>query len=127
MRIYQRSNQLEVVGYTDFDFARCQDSIKSIFSYIYQLIGSVVSWKSAKQSLIASSMMVVEFISCYEASNHRIWLQNFVTGMHMVNGVDRPFKLFCDNKLAVLYFNNNRSSTKSKYIDIKFLVVKERV
>ena len=36
-------------------------------------------------------------------------------------------KLFCDNKSAVMYSNNNRSSSKSKFIDIKFLVVKERV
>ncbi|KAL5798224.1 hypothetical protein ACOSQ2_003044 [Xanthoceras sorbifolium] len=28
---------------------------------------------------------------------------------------------------SVLYSNNNRSSSKSKYIDIKFLVVKEKV
>jgi len=27
----------------------------------------------------------------------------------------------------VLYSNNNRSTTKSKFIDIKFLIVKERV
>ena len=30
-------------------------------------------------------------------------------------------------KSAVLYSNNNRSSTKSKHIDIKFLIVKEMV
>jgi len=34
---------------------------------------------------------------------------------------------YCDNKLVVLYSSNNRSSTKSKHIDIKFLVVKERI
>ena len=34
---------------------------------------------------------------------------------------------FVKNKSAVLYSNNNRSSTKSKFLDIKFLVVKERV
>ena len=44
-----------------------------------------------------------------------------------MDGIKRPLKLFCDNKSAVLYSNNNRSSTKSKHIDIKFLVVKERV
>ena len=33
---------------------------------------------------------------------------------------------FCDNTIAVLYSNNNRSSSKSKYIDNKVLVVKER-
>ncbi|KAI5663262.1 hypothetical protein M9H77_22585 [Catharanthus roseus] len=41
--------------------------------------------------------------------------------------VMRPLKLFCDNKAAVYFSNNNRSSTKSKHIDLKFLVVKERV
>ena len=44
-----------------------------------------------------------------------------------MEGIERPLKLYCDNKSAVLYSNNNRSSTKSKHIDIKFLVVKERV
>ena len=71
--------------------------------------------------------MVAEFVSCYEASNHGIWLQNYVTGLRIMDGIKRPLKLFCDNKSAVLYSNNNRSSTKSKFIDIKFLVVKERV
>ncbi|KAI5665082.1 hypothetical protein M9H77_24405 [Catharanthus roseus] len=41
--------------------------------------------------------------------------------------VMRPLKLFCDNKAAVYFSNNSRSSIKSKYIDLKFLVVKERV
>ena len=44
-----------------------------------------------------------------------------------MDGIERPLKLFCDNQLAILYSNYNRSSTKSKFIDIKFLVVKERV
>ena len=44
-----------------------------------------------------------------------------------MDGIERPLQLFCDNKSAVLYFNNNRSSTKSMHIDIKFLVVKAKV
>ena len=71
--------------------------------------------------------MAVEFIACYEVSNHGIWLRNFITGLCIVDSIKRPLKLFCDNKSTVMYSNNNRSSTKSKHIDIKFLVVKERV
>ncbi|KAL3655415.1 hypothetical protein CASFOL_001201 [Castilleja foliolosa] len=127
MLTYRRSDQIEIVGYTDSDFAGCQDSKKSTSGYIYLLAGGAVSWKSAKQSLVASSTMEAEFVACYEASNHGIWLRNFVTGLRIVDGVDRPLKLFCDNKSAVMYSNNNRSSIKSKHIDIKFLVVKERV
>ena len=101
--------------------------MKSTSGYIYLLAGGAISWKSVKQSIVASSTMAAEFVACYEASNHGIWLQNFVTGLRILDGIERPLKLFCDNKSAVLYSNNNRSSTKSKFIDIKFLVVKERV
>ena len=71
--------------------------------------------------------MAAKFVACYEASNHGIWLQNFVIGLHILDGIKRSLKLFYDNKSIVLYSNNNRSSTESKFIHIKFLVVKERV
>jgi hypothetical protein len=127
MLTYRSLANLEIIGYSDSDFAGCQDTMKSTSGYIYMLAGGAVSWKSAKQSLIASSTMAAEFIACYEASNHGVWLRNFVTGLRIVDDIERPLKLFCDNKSAVLYSNNNRSSSKSKHIDIKFLVVKERV
>ena len=44
-----------------------------------------------------------------------------------MGGIERPLKIYCDNKSAVMYSNNNKSSLKSKYIDTKFSVVKERV
>ena len=83
--------------------------------------------ESVKQTLIASSTMEAEFIACYEASNHGIWLWNFVTQLQIVDGIEKLLRINCDNKAAELYSKNNRSSSKSKYIDIKFLVVKERV
>ena len=46
---------------------------------------------------------------------------------HRAENCGRHWKTTCDNKSVVLYSNNNRSSTKSKHIDFKFLVVKERV
>jgi hypothetical protein len=52
---------------------------------------------------------------------------NFITGLRIVITFKLSLKLYCDNSLAVLYSNNNRSSSKSKHIDIKFLAVKERV
>jgi hypothetical protein len=72
--------------------------------------------------MIASSTMAAKFIVCSE-----IWLRMFITGMRIVNTIKLPLKLYCDNSSALLYSNNNRSSSKSKHIDIKFIAVKERV
>ena len=40
---YRKSDKLEIVGYTNSNFVRCQDSIKSTSSYIYLLTGGVIS------------------------------------------------------------------------------------
>jgi len=82
---YRRSENLEIIGYSDFDFAGCQDSKRSTSGYVYILAGGAISWKSVKQTLIASSTMAAEFVACYEASNHGLWLQNFVTGLRVVD------------------------------------------
>src|SRR3954469_19086317 len=71
--------------------------------------------------------MEAEFIACYETSNQAIRLRNLITGLQVVKGIKRPLKINCDNKASELYSKNNRSSSKSKHIDIKYLVVKERV
>ena len=57
MLTYLRSSHLEVVEYSDSDFAGCLDSKRSTSGYIFMLAGEVVSWKSVKQTLIASSTM----------------------------------------------------------------------
>lgn len=48
-------------------------------------------------------------------------------GLNIIKGIERPLKLYYDNKSTVLFSNNNKSSSKSKHIDIKFMVFKERV
>jgi hypothetical protein len=71
--------------------------------------------------------METEFISCFQASNQPIWLRNFVSGLRIMETIQSPLKIYCDNNFAVSYSNNNMSSNKSKHIGIKFLTVKERV
>ncbi|XP_070022428.1 secreted RxLR effector protein 161-like [Nicotiana sylvestris] len=66
MLMYWRSKHLEVVGYLDSDFAGCIDTRKSTFGYLFQLAEGAISWKSAKQSVIATSTMEAEFVACFE-------------------------------------------------------------
>ena len=43
MLIYRRTDNLEVVGYSDSDFAGCVDSRKSTSGYVFMLAGRAVS------------------------------------------------------------------------------------
>ena len=74
MLTYKRSDQLEVIGYSDADFANCFDSRKSTSRFVFMLAGGVISWISAKQSLIASSTIEAKFVACFEATNQALWL-----------------------------------------------------
>ncbi|XP_059633439.1 secreted RxLR effector protein 161-like [Cornus florida] len=46
MLTYKRTDNLEVIGYSDSDFAGCSDTRKSTFGYIFMLTDGPISWKS---------------------------------------------------------------------------------
>ncbi|KAL6347340.1 hypothetical protein AAG906_016797 [Vitis piasezkii] len=95
--------------------------------YVFMLAKEVVSWKSVKQSLIATSTMEVEFTACYEASNQAMWLRNFIIELCVVDGIERPLRINCDNKAIELYSKNNKSLSKSKHIDLKFRLLRRDI
>ena len=71
--------------------------------------------------------MYAEFVACYEATGQVTWLKKFVPGLKVVDSIERPLKLYCDNEPAVFYAHNNKLSGAAKHIDIKFYIVKEQV
>ena len=127
MLTYRESDHLDLIGYTDANFAGCQDSRKSTSGYIFMLASGAVAWKSTKQTLTASSTIEAEFVACYEATKQALWLKNFSSGLRVMDTVAKPIKLLCDNAAAVFFSKNNKSGSRSKHIDIKYLVVRENV
>ena len=88
------------------------------------MVEGSVSWKSVKQTLTASSTMEAECVACYEAPCHAIWLRNFISTLEVVHSIFRQLKLFCDNSVAISFFRNARSTSRSKNINVKFFFVK---
>jgi hypothetical protein len=125
MLTYRRSESLHIEGYSDSDYAG--DDRKSTSGYVFTLAGGAISWKSSKQTVTTSSTMYAEFVACYEATGQMNWLKKFLPGLKVVESIDKPLKLYCDNNPAVQYAHNNRSSGAAKHIDIKYYVVKDKV
>ena len=125
--MYRRTDNLEVIGYSDFDFAGCIDSRKSTFGYIFLMASGAVSWRSAKHTLTATSTIEAEFVSCFEATSHGVWLNSFISGLRIMDSISRPLRIYCNNSAAVFMAKNNKSGSRSKHIDIKYLAMRERV
>ena len=108
-------------------FVGCIDDKKSTTGYIFMMEGGTISWKSVKQTLTTSSTMEAEYVACYEAYCHAMWMRNFISALGVVDSISRPLKLFCDNSIVVGFSKNTRSISLSKHINVKFYFVKEKV
>ena len=70
MLTYRRSSHIEVIGYSDLDYARYMGIRKSTLGYLFLLDGGTVSWNSVKQSIIVASAMEAEFLACFKTTFH---------------------------------------------------------
>ena len=116
-----------MVGFSDSNYAGYVEDKRYTFGYIFMMVEGGVSWKSVKQTLTAYSTNEVEYVACYKATCHAIWLQNFILSLDVVYSISRPLKLFCDNSSVASFSRNTSSTSRSKHIDVKFFFVKEKV
>ena len=127
MLTYRKSYHLEVIGYTDLDFAGCVDTKKSTFGYVYLVARGAISWISGKQSAIAASTMEAEFVACFEATVQANWLWNFISSLGVVDSISKLLKIYCDNSATVFFSKNDKYSKGDKHMELKYFVVKEEV
>ena len=69
--------------------------------------------------------MEAEYIAGAEATKDVIWLRSLLTEL----GVDQtgPTRLYCDNQAAIRLTGNPSTHARSKHIDIKHHIIRERV
>jgi hypothetical protein len=124
MLTYKRTDNHEVIGYSNADFAGCVDSQRSALGYAFTLAsGAILLWRSRKLTITTSSTMYAEFIACYKV----VQLKNFIPSLRRVDNISKSLTLNNDNKAVVFFSHNNKSSVAGKHIDLKYLVVRERV
>ncbi|GAB2268162.1 hypothetical protein Dimus_038698 [Dionaea muscipula] len=129
MLVYRKleDRELKIEGYADASYKQDLDDLKSCSGYVFMLAGGAVSWKTAKQTLTATSTFQAEYIAVFEATGHGLWLRNFAAKLKLIESVERPLVIYCDNASAVFFSKNNRRSSHSKNIDVKYFSVRESV
>ncbi|GJU38258.1 retrotransposon protein, putative, ty1-copia subclass, partial [Tanacetum coccineum] len=80
---------LRVSCQTDAGYLTDADDLKSQTGYVFVLNGGVVDWKSAKQSIFATS------------SIEAVWVRKFISGLGVVPIIEEPINMYCDNTGAI--------------------------
>ena len=71
--LYTSNGSKGCIGYSDADWAGDLDDRKSTSGYVFQIGGGAVSWKSKKQSCVASTAEA-EYMALASAAQEAIWI-----------------------------------------------------
>ncbi|GKA33172.1 hypothetical protein Tco_0719539, partial [Tanacetum coccineum] len=82
--------ELRVSCYTDAGYLTDAHDPKSQTGYVFILNRGAVDWKSAKQSIFATSSAEAEYIAAYDASNEVVWVRKFISGLGVVPIIKEP-------------------------------------
>ncbi|GKC56419.1 retrotransposon protein, putative, ty1-copia subclass [Tanacetum coccineum] len=93
--------ELRVSCYTDAGYLTDDDDLKSQTGYVFVLNRGAIDWKSAKQSIFATSSAEAEYIAAYDASKEAVWVRKFISGLGVVPIIEEPIIMYCDNTRAI--------------------------
>ena len=72
--LYSTSNDLQLVGYTDSDFAGNTEDRRSTSGYAFHLGTGVIAWASKKQSIVTLSSAEAEYVAGTTAACQAVWM-----------------------------------------------------
>ena len=89
---------------------------KSTSGYVFTLNGTVVSWKSSKQTCIVRSTMESEFIALDKAGEEVEWLRQFLEDIPIWPKPVPTICIHCDSQSAIGRAQNDMYNGKSRHI-----------
>jgi hypothetical protein len=144
-----------ITGFTDSDWAGDVDSRKSTSGYVFLLYGGAISWKSTKQSVVATSSTEAEYIACSEAAKEALWIRRLHTEIkrtkvpgpvqdqyqHEADIQDQiralritpppttipqnPQIILADNQGAIKLSKNPQHHNRTKHIDVRYHFIRK--
>ncbi|RVW71052.1 Retrovirus-related Pol polyprotein from transposon TNT 1-94 [Vitis vinifera] len=83
--MYKRISNLEVDGYSNSDFAGCVDSRKSTSGYIFILVGEVISWRTIKVEVEASTIDIKYLAIREHVKEKKVVIEHISTELMIVD------------------------------------------
>lgn len=136
----KNNGPLQVVGYSDADYAADKSDRKCTMGQVFMLAGGPISWASRKQRSVSTSTTEAEYMALSECSRQSIWLANLFTELGYpgiigpvsktmnINTKENPevtMELKGDNNGAIALVKNRQVSERSKHIDVAYHYIRE--
>ena len=97
---YSNNSKQELIGFADAGYLSDPHKAKSQTGYVFTNNGTAISWRSQKQTLVATSSNHSEIIALHEASRECVWIRS------MTHHIEESCGFPVNKSLTILYEDN---------------------
>ena len=102
---YSKESKQQLLGCADARYLSDPHKARFQIGYVFSCNGANISWKSVKQTMVATSSNHSEILALHEASCECIWLRSMIQHIQESCGLpfskDNPTTLFEDNAACI--------------------------
>ncbi|GKC53650.1 ribonuclease H-like domain-containing protein [Tanacetum coccineum] len=110
------STTIQLIAYTDVDWAGCSVTRRSTSSYCVFLEDNLLSWSSKRQATLSRSSAEAEYRGVANVVVETFWVPNLFCELHAP--VFTATLAYCDNVSVVYLSNNLVQHHRTKHIDL---------
>ena len=121
------SNDLQLIAFSDSDWACAQDTRRSHGCHIIMLAGAAVSWRSRSHKSVMLSSAAAEYYEASEACREIAFVRGILSDFYGKDEVEplEPTPLMIDNQAAIAMGQMPQFTEKQKHIPIRMCHLKE--
>ncbi|GKA62825.1 putative ribonuclease H-like domain-containing protein [Tanacetum coccineum] len=119
---YSKDSPLELVAYTDSDYAGATLDRKSTTGGCQFLGDRLISWQCKKQTVVATSTTEAEYVAAASCCGQVLWIQNQLLdyGYNFMHTV-----IYIDNSSTICIIENPVQHSKTKHIEIRHHFIRD--
>ncbi|GJT80889.1 putative ribonuclease H-like domain-containing protein [Tanacetum coccineum] len=119
---YSKESPLELVAYTDSDYAGATQDRKSTTGGCLFLGNRLISWQCKKQTVVATSTTEAEYVAAANCCGQVLWIQNQLLdyGYNFMNTI-----IYIDNTSTICIIENPVQHSKTKHIEIRHHFIRD--
>jgi hypothetical protein len=118
-----REFQFTITGWSDSEYARDEESRRSVNGWSVFLNGAPVIMKSKMMNIVALSVTEAELSSATQCAQDMMFTMRIMESMGL--SIHKPMKLYVDNKGAVDLANNWSVGGRTRHIEVREYFLRE--
>jgi hypothetical protein len=121
---YSASSSLDLVSFSDVDFASCGINRKSTSSTRHFLGSSLICWSAHKQSSVTQSTTEAKYVTAARCCSQILWI---VRTMRDYGVTYKSVPHMCDSSSAICLAQNLVFHGRAKHIKVRYHFLKDHV